>query len=345
MNTIVNGGICLSNDLIRSLSAVTRLASFVAELSPHAIKTLEDSRNGWQDARSHDFPRLLLMTKLVAIGVILEGPELVHGLFNIVKRARNRPTREHPPNWIAFVGLVGWILVAIGVAGEFWVDGRVNSDDDNIQSINITLLQDAGASATQARSDANNAYNLAQGASKEADSFETKIVSATNQATDAESQLADALQRAANAEAEMEQLRLSIPPRRLSQEQKKSLKRLLAGEPKENIAIRSLVEDHETLDFATDIGLSLTDAGYTVSTGVLSVAWERPPDGDPVGILFRVVPGGKLSPAAIRFQRALLAIGIPSGVVEAPHSNVADIDIIVGHKAIPPIKSTPSTKR
>lgn len=165
MNMITSAHICLSNEVMRSLSALMRLTSFTAELSPQAIKTLEDSRIGLQDARSHDFSRLLLMTKLVAIGVILEGPELVYAIFNAVKRWRKRSTGEHDPEWIIVLGLVGWVLVSIGVGGEFWVDGKVNTDDDNIQSINITLLRDAGASAAQARSDANNAHNLARSAS------------------------------------------------------------------------------------------------------------------------------------------------------------------------------------
>ncbi len=206
------------NDLAHSFSLLIRLDSLSTNvpLSPEAIKKLEDSRNAWQNTRLHDFSWLLRVTKWVAIGVILEGPELVYELFNTVKRLKKKTIAEHAPAWITFVGLIGWILVAIGVAGEFWIDGRVNTDDDNIQSINITLLEDASASAGRASSDAaraevsamdasdasgkavasaGTAMNLASGAKREADSYEQEIVSAKQQATDAVSRLADAEQR------------------------------------------------------------------------------------------------------------------------------------------------------
>jgi hypothetical protein len=159
-----NTHICLLNDLTRILSLSTRSFSLIAELSPDAIKALEKAREGWLTARSKDFPNLLLMTKLVAGGVILEGPELVYELWKVIRRWRKRVVSEHAPSWITLIGLVGWVLVAVGVGGEFWVDAKVNSDDENVQSINITLLEDASASASQAKIDADAAHTLAIGA-------------------------------------------------------------------------------------------------------------------------------------------------------------------------------------
>jgi hypothetical protein len=223
-------------------------------------------------------------------------------------------------------------VVVLGVAAEGVLESLDHNADGILQTFDEVLL-----TATQ---------NDAGSARREADTFAREIATAKRQAADAESDFAKASQRAANAEAELEQLRLSIPPRRLSQEQKESLKRLLAGEPKAGVGIWSLIEDSETTDFATDIILSLRGAGWNpMGPTKLSVAVERPPAGDPVGIQFSVRPGGKLTPAAIRLQRAFLAIGIPSGVVEAPNADAYGVNIIVGHKAIPPIKSTPSTKR
>jgi hypothetical protein len=286
MNTIASASICLLNDFIRSLSALTNLASFVADLSPQAIKTLEGSRDGWQTARTHDFANLLLVTKLVAIGVILEGPELVFEIMNAMKRWWKKSTKEHAPDWITFVGLVGWVLVAVGVAGEFWVDGKVNTDDDNVQSINITLLRDAGASAAQARSDANDAHNLAQsaadlsgrangsanaallassnavgvagGARKEADSFEADIVSAKTQAASAESHLADALQRAAHAEAELERIRT---PRSLSNTS--DLIEALKAFKGTEYTVIGCFQDQESIDLLIQIDKALAAAGWT----------------------------------------------------------------------------------
>ncbi len=79
---------CLSNELIRPLSSLMSLASLMDGLSPQAIKALEDSRNVWDNARKVDFSHLLFVTQLVAVGVILEGPELVYEISNAIKRLR-----------------------------------------------------------------------------------------------------------------------------------------------------------------------------------------------------------------------------------------------------------------
>lgn len=161
MNAAAIAHICLSNDFMCLLSSSIRSVSLLAGLSPEAIKALEESRDTWQNSRTQDFSTLLWMTKLVAAGVILEGPELVHELLNVIKRLMKKPTKDHAPAWITFVSLIGWVCVSIGVAGEFWVDARVNSDDENIQSINIQLLSDASASASAAAKSAKDAQGSA----------------------------------------------------------------------------------------------------------------------------------------------------------------------------------------
>jgi hypothetical protein len=163
-----NAHICLLNDL-KSILSLSTLSFSLVELSPDAIKALENAREGWLASRNQDFPNLLLMTKLVAGGVILEGPELVYELWKVIRRWKKRVVPEHAPYWITLIGLVGWVFVAVGVAGEFWVDGKVNLDDENIQSINITLLKDATASASQSKIDAKTAHDEATAAKGEAD--------------------------------------------------------------------------------------------------------------------------------------------------------------------------------
>src|ERR1035441_11088556 len=107
INTLANAYICFSNDLIRDSFLLIRS---VAELSPEAVKALEDKRSALQGIRDGHFSNLLLMTKLVALGVILEGPELVYEIIDVVKRWRRKKTRDHAPAIITLVGLVGWIL-------------------------------------------------------------------------------------------------------------------------------------------------------------------------------------------------------------------------------------------
>ncbi|MGA3132213.1 MAG: hypothetical protein ABSD59_15510 [Terracidiphilus sp.] len=211
INSDVNMHICLLNDFI---SRSFLLISSVVPPSPDAIAKLEASRDIWQSSRTHHFSELLLMTKLVAVGVLLEGPELIYEICKLIRLWRTKGVRDHSPGWITVIGLVGWILVFIGVAGEFWVDSWVNTDDDNIQSINITLLRDANSSAAQAKKDAGEAQTLAHGARTEADSFARDIADAKREAADAvsrladaEQRLADATQREANAEEEINRLK------------------------------------------------------------------------------------------------------------------------------------------
>jgi hypothetical protein len=209
MNAIANAHICLLNSCIwRAFS----LISSVTPLSADDLKKLEASRDWWQASRSRHFSDLLLMTKLVAWGVILEGPELGYEIIQLIKRWRKKVIHDHAPGLITIIGLVGWGLVSVGVAGEFWVDTWVNNDDDNIQSINITLLRDAHTSASaahdlaqsasdiagpaktaadsakltagEAQQKASNALTLASGARKEADTFEGDIQSARQGITD-----------------------------------------------------------------------------------------------------------------------------------------------------------------
>lgn len=274
MNLIANAHICQSNDLIR---AALLLIRSVAELSPDAIKRLEDSRSNLQGLRVRHFSSLLLMTKLVALGVILEGPELVYELWNVVRRWRRKAVADHAPSWITFIGMVGWILVSVGVAGEFWVDGKVNSDDDNIQSINIQLLRDASSSAgsaaraaydaqrssIRATKEANraetssfNAITLARSARSEADSFERDIVSAKTQAADAESDLADARKQAASA---LEQLhRIKSPRALINSDELVSKLRAFKGTK----YTLSVFQEDESIQFAKAINRALHDAGW-----------------------------------------------------------------------------------
>lgn len=166
MNAIPSVHICLLNDLIARAFA---WISSVAPLSADQIKKLEDSRDGWQKLHTRHFADLLFVTELVAVGVVIEGIELACEIVKLLRRgaAKFKPIQlaesgksEHSPGWIVTIGLVGWLCVCVGVAGEFWIDRWVNTDDNNIQSINITLLRDAHSSAFAAHALAQSAVDL-----------------------------------------------------------------------------------------------------------------------------------------------------------------------------------------
>jgi hypothetical protein len=203
-------------------------------LPPAQVKYIDDLMRAdllyWRDLW---FGWLLLSTKLVVAGLILEGPELIHELFSIRGRFRIEKSgasvqESHTPDWVKIVALLGWLFIVAGVAGEWITDAVISDADSNIQAFNNVLLAEAtreagdakdsangAASAAQratnesnkARTSASNALALADGARREADSFEKDIVSAKRLAADAESHLADALRQAADATAELNRLK------------------------------------------------------------------------------------------------------------------------------------------
>ena len=85
VNTIASVHITLLNDSARSLFFSNRSASLLA-LSPDAVSVLESSRDAFQNSRDIDFGILSVMTVFVAVGVILEGPELLRELYAMVAR-------------------------------------------------------------------------------------------------------------------------------------------------------------------------------------------------------------------------------------------------------------------
>ena len=282
MNTIASTHMILLNKWMIPVS----LSTFVpAVLSPEAIKALETSRDSLVANRNHDFHSLLVMTVLVAAGVILEGPEIVYKIWELFRRWGKGTTPAHDPAWITLLGLIGWLLVGIGVAGEFWTDGWVNTDDGNIATINEQLLRDAGSRASSAElaarraaesaktahdeSDAattasKNALSIASGARKEADTFEQDIKSAkensadaSNKAASAESHLADALQRAANAEQETARLKGELADRTLTDAQVAKLAGELQKFAGQEFEITAYWDSPESLGFANRIYDSL----------------------------------------------------------------------------------------
>ena len=148
---IANTHICLLNDLMRILFLSNRSASLLAQLSPDAITILESSRDILQDSRDQHSVFLESMAWCVAFGVLLEVVELIYEIYKPIARRLGITPEAETPWQITIVGLFGWLLVLIGVGGEFWVAPNVNAEDALIQSINNILTRDASSSASAAR--------------------------------------------------------------------------------------------------------------------------------------------------------------------------------------------------
>ena len=111
------------------------------ELDASMMKDLlfwRDMWFGWQS----------LSTKIVGIGLICEGPELLREIISIIRRwlfmrrFHFSLPEEHIPEWVKFWAFVGWILIVVGVAGEWRTETVVSSANDDIQSfISINLVE------------------------------------------------------------------------------------------------------------------------------------------------------------------------------------------------------------
>jgi hypothetical protein len=260
MNAIANTHICLLNDFIARAIA---FVSSAAPLSAEAIKKLEDSRDWWQHLRACHFSDLLLMTKLVALGVILEGPELVFEIIQLVKRWRKKPTKEHPPGLITVIGLIGWAIVSVGVAGEFWVDTWVNADDEKIQSINLTLLGDAHASASAAHDLAQSASEIAGPAKAKADEAETKANGARQRAQEAEVSAANVGKLEVQLRAEIEEADLVLLANSSGHTFFFHLFNSLRGAKPASVIVTCVLQsDPETLLFTQKLAAAFGDIGW-----------------------------------------------------------------------------------
>jgi hypothetical protein len=92
------------------------------------------------------FGRLSLSTKVVAVGLILEAPELVFEIWAIIRRKIDKWKfhitfpESHAPDWVKVVAFLGWILIVGGVVGEWVTEGKVNEADTSILELNDDLL-------------------------------------------------------------------------------------------------------------------------------------------------------------------------------------------------------------
>lgn len=272
------------------------------------------------------FRVLVLSTAGVVIGILAEAPELWHGALAFVRHSKKwcanywnaniskddflgwgklcpeltkvSPSEaRHAGPLVTFIGLVGWALVAAGVAGEGIAEYWVNDAETNVRAFDSVELADTQQSANSAAAASalafafsskservsSGALSLANGARQEADSFETDIKSAKEQAADAESHLADALKQAVAATAELNRLktpRTLVNPSALiaSLQQFKGTEYGFAG----------VFQEAEAVDLLKQIDNVLTLAG-----------WNRTKTPTPGGIVVNVAKDFQVPPTTM----------------------------------------------
>ncbi len=148
------------------------------------LRRLDDAtRTTFQGARDLYFRWLLISTGLVFSGILLEGPEIIQetrewlrSIFPprlVLNPSTGLPIVEHSHfAWIPAVSLMGWILVFIGVIGEGAFEGLMSKADEQLQTLNDTLLANASERAGEANREASRANGRAS--KNEADALVTR---------------------------------------------------------------------------------------------------------------------------------------------------------------------------
>lgn len=152
------------------------------------------------------FSWVIVSAIVVAIGVAMEGPEVLHELwprlfawFTWTSKDRLRRFERA----VKKIGLVGWLLVVIGVAGEGVFELLQNRAEGQLQSFNAILLKDARLTASAAGQSANDAADASTRAGDESDKAAKKATLADERAGSAVAKIGQLDRRLMAADAQL----------------------------------------------------------------------------------------------------------------------------------------------
>jgi hypothetical protein len=218
----------------------------------------------WRDLFFH---LLIWSSVFVAIGVALEGPEVIHEVRNIW-----RLPKLEAPSWIKLVGLLGWILVVGGVAGEGVFEGALSVSDGQIQTFDEILLAnaqrqagDAADSAERANTAAGDAKTKAESADAAAGNAVAKSDQATHEVDAFHAELHDSeiiLREHIEAIANPRHLRDEEDDTDGNGEVRKARYAEVKKYPRTRVLIQVFPENKDASDLADDIVLALRSAGW-----------------------------------------------------------------------------------
>jgi hypothetical protein len=178
-------------------------SSASSEICPNG--DLEGCRNVLTHERSMYFGILLAMTLAVLVGLVLEYWEISHELRKAVSFCRKeRPKEREIRPWKTIMASIGWVLIVLGVGGEFVFEELVNWKDGQLQTINEKMLGDtrdaagraeasaynAAGDAAQAKSDAGEAKTKADAVDKKAKALNTRLDAASSKMDDFDTRIA-----------------------------------------------------------------------------------------------------------------------------------------------------------
>ena len=180
------------------------------------IPRLDDLvRSSLEEFKAQCFSWLLIATVLVALGLLLEAPEIWHEsvkalrkLFSKLFRSATPEREAHPLMKLA--GTLGWFLIVIGVTGEFVLDDVVSRADGFVKKFDEIILADAENRSSSANEHANAAYERAAQTEKEAAERNEHAAKTEQLAQEERARAAKALEAAEVARKEAEGFQLQI---------------------------------------------------------------------------------------------------------------------------------------
>lgn len=233
------------------------------KLSKYIDDLMQADILAWRDVL---FTWLLRSTLAVTSGLVLEGPELFHDIVSLIRQWWFRRKfhfslpEEHAPEWAKVLAFIGWILITVGVAGEWYTEVHIEDADLTVQSFMDSRFEDA-----------------------EHKSASLNLRSSVNEleATQLGREEAQLRKDAAHEQLLRIQLEWKVAWRRLSDADKSWLG--VRMRPfRTNVALSFGSFDPETRNFATDIALGLQAAQWNVSGPSMVMALQVPRFGNPI---------------------------------------------------------------
>src|SRR5260370_666945 len=225
------------------------------------------------------FHRLEISTELVFWGLLLELPELGYDMYAIAWRLFDKFKNhisfpeKHSADWVRVLAFAGWILIVVGVRGEFLRSAKVNEADGNIQAFNGWLLAktakeagDAAQSAKNARDEADAATQASGKAQGKADAVGQQADRLKRELTSEEAKLNAVDAKRAELEKSLVNLAVCNAPRVIPFWSIGNTK--TAADPLKPFARQAIIEfvpDAETRRAALNIAGALDKAGWKIS--------------------------------------------------------------------------------
>jgi hypothetical protein len=141
----------------------------IPPILPVISKSLDDLvRSDFELFRNIWFTRLLISTAVVALGLLFELPEICHESADAIRALRHKPRLPEIAPWMKLLVSIGWLLIVVGVTGEFVADSFVSKADGIVQAFDESLIADAQRQTELAKIRAGGAYERAAQTEKEA---------------------------------------------------------------------------------------------------------------------------------------------------------------------------------